>query len=281
MRLPEYETVLADVDDGVVTVTLNRPRKKNAMNPSMHQEMRDLLLHLEGQDAVRVLVVTGAGDAFCAGQDLKEYFKDVRDDAALRRQYDRVAEEWRSRLLQMFPRPTIAKVNGYCFGGAFSIVAACDIAIADEQAVFGLSEVNWGAIPGGQVSRVISELMGPRQALYYALTAETFTGREAAGIGLVTRAVPTADLDRTVDGLARRLAGMDPAALQATKEAIKVLPGMSADQAGWWLRAKSEALRLRRAAEDTDDGIDGFLSKRYRPGFESHTEDPSSPGSER
>lgn len=270
-RVPTYETLLVDIDEGVVTVTLNRPQKKNAMNPVMHQEMHDLLVELEGQEAVRVLVVTGAGDSFCAGQDLKEYFKDVNDDPALRRKYDRIAEEWRSRLLHLFPRPTIAKVNGYCFGGAFSIVAACDIAVADEEAVFGLSEVNWGAIPGGQVSRVITELMSYRDALYFALTAEPFSGRQAADMRLVTKAVPGAELDATVDELARRLAGMDADALQATKEAIKVLPGMSQDQAGWWLRSKSEALRLRRAAQNTNDGIDGFLNKEYRPGFDSHT----------
>src|SRR5437879_2638190 len=104
----EFATVMVEKREGVTTITVNRPDKKNAMNPQMHQDMYDLLTRLEGDDETRVLVITGAGDSFCAGQDLKEYFKDVGDDEYQRNLNKRISDDWRNRLLRLFPRPTIA-----------------------------------------------------------------------------------------------------------------------------------------------------------------------------
>src|SRR2546425_7697048 len=122
-----YETILVDRQDSVVTVTLNRPKKKNAMNPALHNEMVELLTELKFDKDLRVLIITGAGDSFSAGEDLKEFFYDQTD----RMQFERLLEkslEWRVRILRSFPVPTIAAINGFCFGGAFSIVSGCDIA---------------------------------------------------------------------------------------------------------------------------------------------------------
>jgi trans-feruloyl-CoA hydratase/vanillin synthase len=164
-------------------------------------------------------------------------------------------------------------VNGYCFGGAFTIVAACDIAIAAEDAVFGLSEVNWGAIPGGLVSKVISTQMAYRDALYFALTGERFDGKRAAEARFVNRAVPAERLRAEVLELAQRLAGMDPAALSATKVAFKQVAAMDHEQAYWWLAAKSRELELQHKVDEAGgEGIDRFLAKEYRPGLGSFTE---------
>jgi len=115
-----HATVLVEKTDGVALVRLNRPEKKNAMNPQLHEDMTAVLEELRYDADARVLVITGAGDAFCAGMDLKEVFHALKDEPA---RYDRVirlATEWRGRTLRYFPKPTIAMVNGYCFGGAFS-----------------------------------------------------------------------------------------------------------------------------------------------------------------
>lgn len=267
-----YATIAVARRDAVTTITLNRPDKKNAMNPQMHEDMYDVLNRLEGDKATRVLVITGAGDSFCAGQDLKEYFKDVGDDEAMRNRNKRISDDWRNRLLRLFPKPTIAMVNGFCFGGAFTIVGACDFAIAANEASFGLSEVNWGAIPGGMVSKVIGSQMSYRDALYYAMTGERFDGKRAAEMRWVNFAVPRAALETRTYELADKLAEMDAAALRSTKEAFKIVQEMPFDVAFNWLLAKSNELKWRHSIEgEGEEGLDKFLRKEFKPGLGSHT----------
>ncbi len=138
-------------------------------------------------------MLTGAGESFAAGMDLKEYFRetDGSSDTVILN-VRRVAEEWQWRRLSDYPKPTIAMVNGWCFGGAFTPMVACDLAIAANEAVFGLSEINWGIIPAGNVTKATVETIGYRKALYYAMTGETFTGTQAAEMGLVNESVPRA-----------------------------------------------------------------------------------------
>src|SRR5579885_2227696 len=273
IELPTYKTILVDHEDGITTVTFNRPEKRNAMSPQLHMDMWDVLNRLEADEATRVLVLTGAGQAFCAGQDLKEYFYEMEGREAERRRIGRIGQEWRDRLLRMFPRPTIAMVNGYCFGGAFTIVCSCDFAIAAEDATFGLSEVNFGHLPGGLVSKVISGVLAYRDALYYALTGEPFDGRRAAEIKLVNKAVPREQLREETWKLARKLATMDASALRITKEALKQVATMDQEQAYYRLQAKSNELKWRHEHEGRGgDGIQRFLAKEYRPGLQSFTE---------
>jgi trans-feruloyl-CoA hydratase/vanillin synthase len=268
----DYKTLLIDKADGVTTITFNRPDKRNAMNPQLHQDMYDALNELEGDAETRVLVLTGAGSAFCAGQDLKEYFKEIGDDQAARNRIKRISDDWRNRLLRLFPKPTIAMINGHCFGGAFTIVGACDFAIADEDAPFGLSEVNWGAIPGGMVSKVIGSQMAFRDALYFAMTGERFDGKKAAEMRWINEAVPAAQLHDRVYALARQLAAMDAAALWSTKEAFKLVQDMSWDASYHWLLAKSNELKYRHDLEGSgEEGLDKFLNKEFKPGLGSHT----------
>ncbi len=264
-----YETIDVGTADGVTTVRLNRPDKRNAMNPTMHREMVDALRRLADDDATQVLVLTGAGRSFCAGQDLKEYFHEIRDDARARERARRDSHDWRYRLLHNFPKPTIAAVNGYCFGGAFTVVASCDIAVAADEATFGLSEVNWGHIPGGMVTKIVADLMPSKQALYYILTGRTFGGATSARIGLTTMSVPLADLESTVSELAGELKAKDPLTLRACKEAFKGVDirGMSAEASLSWLTAKSDQLRRWQAQAGRTDGAESFLKKEYRPGF--------------
>ena len=133
-----WKTVLVDVEEGIGWVTLNRPEKRNAMSPTLNLEMRDVLETLELDADVKVLVLTGAGTAWTAGMDLKEYFREI-DGAAeiVQEKIRRDASIWQWKLLRMYSKPTIAMVNGWCFGGGFSPLVACDLAVASETAVFG------------------------------------------------------------------------------------------------------------------------------------------------
>lgn len=265
----DYDTVEVTTTGGVTTAALDRPEKRNAMNPRMHREMADLLRRLAVDDDTKALVVTGNGSSFCAGQDLKEYFHEIRDDERAREEARRDSHDWRYRLLNHFPKPTIAAVNGYCFGGAFTIVASCDIAVTADEATFGLSEVNWGHIPGGMVTKIVADLMPPRQALFYIMTGRTFDGPEAVRIGLATLSVPLDALSETVNGMAEELVQKDPLALRACKEAFKSvdIKTMSTEAALAWLSAKSDQLRRRQEAQGRSDGAESFLNKEYRPGF--------------
>src|SRR5437868_9673267 len=220
-RAMAYSTVLVEKSDGVAIVTLNRPQKKNAMNPQLHEDMTAVLEDLRYDEEARVLVITGAGDSFCAGMDLKEVFHALKEQPARYDKVIRLATEWRGRTLRYFPKPTIAMINGYCFGGAFSIVEGCDLAIAADEASFGLSEINFKGFPGGAVSKSLANLLRPRDALFYALTGRRFDGGTAAAIGFVHYAVPLARLKDETMAVARDIAAKDPAALRATKEGYR------------------------------------------------------------
>ncbi|HZS02023.1 MAG TPA: p-hydroxycinnamoyl CoA hydratase/lyase [Chloroflexota bacterium] len=268
--MTDYATILVEKQDGVTTIRLNRPEKRNAMSPQLHRDMYDALSDLETDDATQVLVITGSGDAFCAGQDLKEYFYEYRDDRRGREENRRISHAWRHEKLRYFPRPTIAAINGWCFGGAFTIVASCDIAVAANEATFGLSEINFGHIPGGLVTKVVQEIVQPRQALYYIMTGDPFDGRRAAEIGLITMAVPRADLQARVQEIAGKLKQKDPIALRACKEAFKaVSPAVSYEDAWYWLAAKSDQLTYLQKMRGRQDDIEGFLRKEFKPGLGS------------
>jgi trans-feruloyl-CoA hydratase/vanillin synthase len=267
-----YNTIKIDKNDGTTTLTFNRPEQRNAMSPELHAEMVDALDVLAADDDTQVLVITGAGKAFCAGQDLKKYFHATEDDPAARLKARRDAHDWRQRRLHHFPKPTIAAVNGYTFGGAFTVVASCDIAIAANEAIFGLSEVNFGKIAGGMVSKIITDNMIPRQALFYVMTGRQFDGVKAREIGFVTESVPLADLYTTVYAIADELKQKDPLALKAVKEAMRSidLRQISYDDSFHWLTAKSTELEAaQRAKTGRTNDIDKFMAKEFRPGFGS------------
>ncbi|MGZ4367280.1 MAG: p-hydroxycinnamoyl CoA hydratase/lyase, partial [Gaiellaceae bacterium] len=217
-----WTTVRVEVDEGIAWVELNRPEKRNAMSPTLNAEMVDVLETLDADDACGVLVLTGAGDAFSAGMDLKEYFREVDGAPEHRqRQVRRDAALWQWRLLRSYAKPTIAMVNGWCFGGAFTPLVACDLAIAADEATFGLSEINWGIPPGSVVNKALADTVGSRVGLLYVMTGRTFDGREAAAMGLVNASVPLAQLRADVESLARELLAKNPVVLRAARLGYK------------------------------------------------------------
>jgi feruloyl-CoA hydratase/lyase len=210
------ETVKVEFESGIAWVSLNRPDKRNAMSPTLNREMLETLDALEVDARCKVLVITGAGSAFSAGMDIKEYFREVDGATPIEvMRVRRASMGWQWRRLQLFPKPTIAMVNGWCFGGAFTPLVSCDLSIAADEAVFGLSEVNWGIIPAGNVTRAVAEKLGQSDALYYLMTGETFTGRQAAAMRLVNESVPLERLRERTRALALQLLDKNPHVLQA------------------------------------------------------------------
>jgi trans-feruloyl-CoA hydratase/vanillin synthase len=264
------ENVLVEFDEGIAWVTLNRPAKRNAMSPALNEEMLRVVTALATDERCGVFVLTGAGESFTAGMDLKEYFRmtDGAPDTILLH-VRRTAEEWQWRRLRDYPKPTIAMVNGWCFGGAFTPVCACDLAIAAEEAVFGLSEINWGILPAGNVTKATMETMGYRNSLYYAMTGESFTGKKAAEMGLVNEAVPLASLRERTRALAKTLLEKNQTALRGVKIAMKRVKYMDWEVSADYLYAKmGEALQLG-AGKNRENAMKAFLDdKTFRPGVE-------------
>ena len=193
MAAYDYQNVKVEIRNGIAWTMLNRPEKRNAMSPALHDEMDDALARLEHDDEVKVVVISGTGGNFSAGQDLKTFFRELENKPYERAKAAEAANRWRWARLYQYNKPTIAMVHGYCVGGAFMQLLACDFAIAADNATFSLSEVNWGILPGALVSKAVVDTVLPRHALYYACLGEPFDGKEAARIGMVNFAVCAED----------------------------------------------------------------------------------------
>jgi len=166
-------------------------------------------------------------------------------------------------------KPNIAMVNGWCFGGAFNSMIACDLAIAAEEATFGLSEINWGIIPAGNVTKAAIDSMGYRNALYYAMTGETFDGRKAAAMGLVNEAVPLVRLRERTRALAKVLLAKNATVLRAVKIAMKRVRDMDWETSADYLYAKQAEAMHMGGSENRKNAMKAFLDdKTFRPGVE-------------
>ncbi|MPT47452.1 MAG: p-hydroxycinnamoyl CoA hydratase/lyase [Sphingobium sp.] len=269
----EVATVAYDVIDGIAWVRFNRPEKRNCMSPRLNRQMMRVLNELEFRDDVGVLVLSGEGTAWSAGMDLQEYFRDT-ESQGLKGTRGAQAESygwWRR--LRWYQKPTIAMINGWCFGGGYGPLFACDLAFAAEESQFGLSEINWGILPGGGASKVIVELTGFRNSMYHAMMGENVDGKKAAEWGLVNEAIPLAGLKDRVTEVANVLLAKNPVALKATKDAIRRVREMTYDNAEDFL------VRAQEAANSFDntgrkEGIKQFLDdKTYKPGLGAYNKD--------
>ena len=260
-------TVAYDIVDRIAWLRFNRPDKRNCMSPTLNREMMAALDALEYRDDVGVLVLAGEGTAWSAGMDLKEYFRETEAKGlGATRAAQRESYGWWRRL-RWFQKPTIAMVNGWCFGGGYGPLFACDLAFAATEAQFGLSEINWGILPGGGATKVATELMPFRKAMYHAMMGENVDGATAAAWGLVNEALPLADLKARVTEVAAVLLQKNPVALKATKDAVRRVGVMSYDDAEDYL------IRAQEAANSYDnagrkEGIKQFIDdKTFRPGL--------------
>jgi trans-feruloyl-CoA hydratase/vanillin synthase len=267
-----WQTVRVSLDEGIAWVELNRPEKKNAMNPLLNAEMIEVLEELDADDAVGVLVLSGVGDSFSAGMDLQEYFREVDGKPAhVQRKVRRDNGDWQIRMLRNYAKPTIAMVNGWCFGGAFIPLVSCDLAVAADDATFGVSEINWGIPPGSVVSRALADTLGSRNALLYIMTGRTFDGPRAAAMGLVNESVPRERLREVTEVLARELLGKNPVVLRAAKLGFRNCREMSWDVAEDYLYAKLEQSQFLDPEHGREQGMKQFLDeKKIRPGLQGY-----------
>ncbi|MEO8203291.1 MAG: p-hydroxycinnamoyl CoA hydratase/lyase [Betaproteobacteria bacterium] len=265
----DYECITVETDrEGITWMTFNRPEKRNAMNPTLHAEMAQAMLEHETHPETKVIVLTGAGNSWSAGMDLKEYFRETDGDAQAQFRSYTDNRRWSWDALVRGRKPVIAMVNGYCFGGAFIPLCNCDLAIAADDAIFGLSEINWGIVPGGVVSKLLVDTLRIRDAMYYAVTGRTFDGKKAAQMGLVNFSVPSKKLRAETVALARELMSKSPMVLAYTKQAIRQVRTMDMEQAYDYLIAKITALEAKDTEHTRERGMREFLDKKsFKPGL--------------
>jgi len=251
-----YETIGLTTADGVATVTLNRPDVLNAMNDAMRRELTRCFTDLAGDDAIRVIVVTGAGErAFSAGADIREFVEPL---VPVRFREERRRIDFR-QVMDRCPQPIIAAIRGFALGGGLELALACDIRIAGEDAYLGLTEVNLAIIPGGGGTQRLPRLVGRGKALEMILTGARVPAAEALRIGLVERVVPPAEVLGAATELARTLADRAPVALRYAKEAV--VKGLELPLADG-LRLEGDLSTLLRTTEDRLEGARAFLEKR-------------------
>lgn len=263
----DKDLMVYEVKDGVAWVKWNRPEKRNAQSPAVNRRAMEIIDELEFRDDVGVLVLTGEGTSWNGGMDLKEYFRETEATGlGGTRKAQREAYSWWQRL-RWYQKPTIAMVNGWCFGGAYGPLFACDLAFCADEAVFGLSEINWGILPGGGATKVAVNLMNHRNAMYHAMMGENLTGPEAAAQGLVNESVPADQLKDRVEAVCKVLLEKNPVALKATKDAVRRVSEMTYENAQDYL------IRAQEAANSFDnegrkEGIKQFIDdKTFKPGL--------------
>ena len=254
-----YETIDFKADGPIARITLNRPDRLNSFTMQMHEELRDALANLA--DA-RVVVLTGAGRGFCAGQDLNDRAVAPGEAVDLG---ETVSTCWNPlvKTLTSLPQPVIAKVNGVAAGAGANIALACDIVVAAKSAKFIQSFSAIGLIPDSGGTWVLPRLVGQARALGLALTGDPLGSEEAAKWGLIWKAVDDEALDDEVDAIANRLASLPPLGLAAIKEMIRTSWQHSMDEE---LDLQAGTMRRLGFTEDYREGVAAFLEKR-KPTF--------------
>jgi len=215
----KYETLDVTITDAVMTVVLNRPEKKNAMGPTTLSELHSVLDDNDRSKDVRVLILTGSGDSFTAGADIKTLAVNRADDPTLYYQEYKYMLSLQEKL-RLFPKATIAAVNGWCLGWGMWIVSVCDFAIASKKAKLGHPQVGMGAMPSGGAIKGNLDLLPHRDALYYLLTGEMLSPEVAERLRLVNYVVEHDDLMPQAMELAGKLKDKDPVVVAAIKHAF-------------------------------------------------------------
>jgi enoyl-CoA hydratase/carnithine racemase len=249
------ETMLVDrASNGVVTLTLNRPERKNAMNTAMFNELLTVFREIDVSSTDRVLVITGAGDAFCSGADLSDRGSDPRHSLSRLHWVADIA-----LALHRIPKPVIAKVNGVAVGAGMNLALACDLIVASDTARFSEIFARRGLSIDFGGSWLLPRLIGMHRAKELALFADIISAKEAAELGLVNRVLPPGELDAFVNDWANRLAAGPPIALALTKRLLTNSFNVTMDEA---LEAEGMAQSVNTATEDTAEAIRAFLEKR-------------------
>ncbi|HEU4499478.1 MAG TPA: 2-(1,2-epoxy-1,2-dihydrophenyl)acetyl-CoA isomerase PaaG [Sphingomicrobium sp.] len=250
-----YDSIAVSNENGIARITLNRPDRLNSFTRAMHAELRDALADL---GEARVVILTGAGRGFCAGQDLNDRAVAPGEAVDLG---ETVEESWNPliRTLATLQQPVIARVNGVAAGAGANIALACDLVIAGKSAKFIQSFSALGLIPDSGGSWHLPRLVGQARALGLALTGEPLPAERAAEWGLIWKAVEDDQLDSEVDAVATKLAALPPLGLAAIKQIIRTSWSRTLDQE---LDLQRDEMRRLGFTEDYREGVAAFLEKR-------------------
>lgn len=252
-----YSTLHTHSDGGVLTLTMNRPEKRNALNPQMIEDLTHALERAGSNPSCEVILLTGAGAAFCAGMDLEHLETlNAKTEEQHRLDSERIAKLLRT--LYDTPKPTIAAVNGAAIAGGMGLATICDFTLAIPEAKFGYTEVKIGFVPA-IVSAFLGVQVGDKHARDLLLTGRLIKAQEAFDLGLVTQVVPEPELMFEARALAKRLLANSPAAMQATKRLLSEHADHHLDEE---IEAAIKANVEARTTEDFKEGIRSFLEKR-------------------
>ncbi|HEX4112094.1 MAG TPA: enoyl-CoA hydratase [Stellaceae bacterium] len=242
-------------DDGVITLTMNRPEARNALSVGLMSALQEAIDAIAQDSAAKVVVLAGAGPGFCAGHDLRE----LRANPG--RQYYEAVFAQCSRLMVSIvklPKPVIARVHGVATAAGCQLVATCDLAVASDQARFATPGVNIGLFCSTPMV-ALSRAVGRKQAMEMLLTGDLIPAQEAHRLGLVNRVMPAADLDEAVTSLARQIAAKSPLTVAIGKEAFYRQAELGLEEAYAYA---NEVMTKNMLARDAAEGIDAFLEKR-------------------
>jgi enoyl-CoA hydratase len=254
-----YENVILERRGRVAVLTINRPDKLNALNIATRNEIVAVFDELRADETVRVVVLTGAGEkAFVAGADIGEFAGKTAHQQRAVMQGMRVFT-----VIEDFPKPVIAGINGFCLGGGCELALGCDIRIASSNAKLGQPEINLGIIPGGGGTQRLTRLVGEGKAMELILTGKIVPAQDALAMGLVNEVVAPEELEARVMEIANQIAEKSPIALQAAKEAVKTAARANLREG---LEREIDLFALCFASEDKEEGVRAFLEKR-RPDF--------------
>ncbi|WP_426174631.1 enoyl-CoA hydratase/isomerase family protein [Massilia sp. TWR1-2-2] len=253
-----WQAIDITMHERVATVTLDRPDVRNAFNEATIAELALAFDELGRDEDVRAIVLAANGSAFCAGGDLN-WMKQMAGYSDAENRADAAKLAAMLRTIYLCPKPVVARIQGDCYAGGMGLVAACDIAVALEEANFCLSEVKLGLIPA-TISPYVIKAMGENAARRYFLTAERFSAREAHRIGFVHEVVPAADLDTTVAAIIKALVGNSPNAVKEAKVLVRDMAGRPVDDA--LLADSAERIAAIRASGEGREGVASFLEKR-------------------
>lgn len=255
-----YSNIIVETTEGISTITFNRPKALNALNSALLGELDQALDEIAGNEDIRVLILTGAGEkAFVAGADITELAK---LDTLSAKVFINKGLTVINKLAEL-PIPVIAAVNGFALGGGLEISMACDFIYASSSARFGQPEINLGLIPGYGGTQRLPRIIGIGQAKELLLTGKMVSAEEAHRLGIVNRVLSPEDLMTEVIASAKEMASKGKVALRAIKQAVN--NGLNVDLASG-LRIETDAFALCLASSDAKEGTSAFLEKR-KPQF--------------
>ncbi len=255
-----YQNLIYLKEGAIATVQLNRPQKKNALNSELRREMEEALRVIERDTSLKVVIVTGGEEIFCAGADIGEIKEATTAEANYKhaREFQLLFDQ-----IESLPQPVIAAVSGYALGGGCELALACDFRIASEGARFGLPEIKIGAFPGGGGTQRLPRLIGAAKAKEMIFTGDPISADQALSLGLVVKVVPKDKLTEEAKGLAAKLALLPRLAMEASKRVIN--KGLEMDLASG-LELEARCFGNLATSHDLKEGILAFLEKR-KPNF--------------